>query len=98
MSKIKTVLEIPEDAYLALSASGYSKKKIARDAKELLAARLFKIGTLSLGKAAELAEMPLGRFIDFLNTLEIPVLSYDNEELSDEFKTVKEITNEQGKN
>ncbi|MEA1965134.1 MAG: UPF0175 family protein [Candidatus Aerophobetes bacterium] len=59
MPKIKTVLEIPEDAYLALSASGYSKEKIARDAKELLAARLFKIGTLSLGKAAELAEMSL---------------------------------------
>ena len=92
MPKIKTVLEIPEDAYLALSASGYSKKKIARDAKELLAARLFKIGTLSLGKAAELAEMSLSRFIDFLDTLEIPVLSYDGEELSDEFKTVKELT------
>lgn len=92
MSKIKTVLEIPEDAYLALSASGYSKKKIARDAKELLAARLFKIGTLSLGKAVELAEMSLSRFIDFLDTLEIPVLSYDGEELSDEFKTVKELT------
>ncbi len=92
MSKIKTVFEIPEDAYLALSASGYSKEKIARDAKELLAGRLFKIGTLSLGKAAELAEMSLGRFIDFLNTLEIPVISYDDEELSDEFKTVKELT------
>ena len=47
---------------------------------------------MSLGKAAELAEMPLGRFIDFLNTLEIPVISYDDEELSDEFKTVKELT------
>ena len=42
MSKIKTVLEIPEDAYLALSASGYSKEKIARDAKELLAGSYLK--------------------------------------------------------
>ena len=92
MSKIKTILEIPEDAYLTLSASGYSKKKIAKDAKELLAGRLFKIGILSLGKAAELAEMPLGRFIDFLDTLEIPVISYDDEELIAEFKIVRGLT------
>lgn len=42
--KDKNSFEIPEDVYLALWTSGYSKERIARDAKELLAGRLILEG------------------------------------------------------
>ena len=89
MRKIKTNLEIPEDAYLALSSIGYTKERISLEAKNLLAAHLFERGVLSLGKAAELAEVNLGAFIRFLGELGIPVIDYDEDELNAEFKIVK---------
>jgi hypothetical protein len=42
MRKVKTNLEIPEDAYLALATIGYTKKRILLEAKSLLAAHLFE--------------------------------------------------------
>ena len=50
MRKVKTNLEIPEDAYLALATIGYTKKRISLEAKSLLAAHLFERGLLSLGE------------------------------------------------
>jgi len=91
MNKVKITVDIPEDAYLALSSSGYSKGRISAEAKRLLAAHLFQDGLLSLGKAAELADLNLGSFIDFLNKLNIPVIDYDEDELEDEFKTIEKI-------
>ena len=91
MGKVKTDLEIPEDAYIALAGSGYTKKRISLEAKSLLAAHLFEKGVLSLGKAAELAEFNLGTFIRFLDELEIPFIDYDEDELDAEFKTAKKL-------
>lgn len=91
MSKVETKLEIPEDAYLTLSSSGYTKQRISMEAKSLFAAHLFQRGVLSLGKAAELSELRIGKFINFLNELEIPVIDYDEEELDAEFKLYKEL-------
>ncbi len=90
MSKVKITVEIPEDAYLTLSSSGYSKGRISTEAKRLLAVHLFQNGLLSLGKAAELAEYGLGVFIDFLNELQVPVIDYEEEELEAEFKAAVE--------
>ena len=42
MRKVKTNLEIPEDAYLALANIEYIKKRISLEAKSLLAAHLFE--------------------------------------------------------
>ena len=42
MRKVKTNLEIPEDAYLALATIGYTKKRILLEAKSLLAAHFFE--------------------------------------------------------
>jgi predicted HTH domain antitoxin len=91
MRKVKANLEIPEDAYLALSSSGYTKKRISSEAKSLLSAHLFERGVLSMGKAAELAELNLGAFILFLDELEIPVIDYDDDELNAEFKIAKKL-------
>ena len=91
MGGISTMLEIPEDAYLALSSLGYTKERIAREAKGSLAAYLFKNGILSLGKASELAGLSIGSFIDFLGELGIPVIDYDKEELEAEFQAAREL-------
>ena len=91
MGKVQITVEIPEDAYLTLSSNGYSKGRISTEAKRLLAAHLFQNGFLSLGKAAEMAELGLEAFVDFLNELKIPVIDYDEEELDAEFKIAREL-------
>ena len=91
MSNVQITVEIPEDAYLTLSSSGYSKRRISTEARRLLAVHLFQNGLLSLGKAAELAGYGLGVFIDFLNELQVPVIDYEEEELEEEFKAEVEL-------
>lgn len=49
-----------------------------------LAVKLFDGDVVSIGKAAKLAGMPLGEFIDYLGTLKIPVVRYGKEELQQE--------------
>ncbi len=92
MGKITTKMEISEDVYLSLSIIGYSKQRISSEAKTLFAAYLFQKNLLSLGKAAELAELKLGQFISFLNELEIPVIDYEEDELDAEFETAMELS------
>jgi len=82
---VEVTVEIPEDAYLALSSSGYSKARISDEARKLLAAHLFRNGILSLGKASEMAGLRMDDFVDLLDELGIPVLDYDEEELDSEF-------------
>jgi predicted HTH domain antitoxin len=89
MPKVITTMELSEDAYLSLSSLGFSKKKIAEEARHLLAANLYQKGMLSLGKSAELSGMNMEQFILLLNDLNIPVVDYDEDELKAEFKTVK---------
>jgi len=91
MSNVQITVEIPEDAYLTLSSSGYSKRRISTEARRLLAVHLFQNGLLSLGKAAELGGYGLGVFIDFLNELQVPVIDYEEEELEEEFKAEVEL-------
>ena len=52
--------------------------------KVALAVKLFDGDVLSIGKAAKLAGMPLGEFIDHLGTLKIPVVRYGEEGLQQE--------------
>jgi predicted HTH domain antitoxin len=53
-------IELPENLLLA---TGQSREEFVRDAKYLLAAKLFELGRLSSGKASELAGM---NHVDFL--------------------------------
>jgi len=91
MAKVQITVEIPEDVYLTLSSNGYSKGRLSVEAKRLLAAHLFQSGNLSLGKAAEMTELGLEPFIDFLNELKISVIDYDEEELDAEFKIPRKL-------
>jgi predicted HTH domain antitoxin len=57
----------------------------AADIRRQAAIRYYKTHTLSLGKAAELAEMSRFEFIDYLRFNNEPVFKYSDEEL-DEIK------------
>ena len=76
---------------LHLLLLGILKKRISLEARSLFAAHLFEMGFLSLGKAAELAELSLGVFIRFLDELEISVIDFDEDELNAEFKIAKKL-------
>jgi len=54
------------------------------EAKLLLAAKLFELGRLSLGQAAELAGYSKATFMDLLGSLNVPVFDYPAEELQEE--------------
>ena len=55
-----------------------------QEAKFLLAAKLFEVGRLSLGQAAELAEYSKPTFMELLGKASIPVFDYPPEDLDKE--------------
>ena len=56
----------------------------SKEAKLLLAAKLYEIGKLSLGKAAKLAGYSKGTFIELISKMGILVINYPAEELERE--------------
>ncbi len=74
-------IEIPEDV---LVASGQSREEFIREAKFLLAAKLFELGRLSSGKAAQLCGMGRVEFLFAAGRMGIPVIDLDEEELKRE--------------
>jgi predicted HTH domain antitoxin len=54
------------------------------EAKLLLAAKLYEIGRLSLGKAAKLSGYSKGTFIELVSKMGIPVINYPAEDLEQE--------------
>ncbi len=58
------------------------------EAKLQLAARLFSVGRLSCGQAAELAGYSKRTFMELLGKLGIPVLDYPADELTDDLRHV----------
>jgi predicted HTH domain antitoxin len=49
-----------------------------------LALSLFRDGSISVGSAAQIAGLPLPRFLEILASLKIPVVDLDPSELNDE--------------
>lgn len=54
------------------------------EAKLFLAAKLFEVGKLSLGKAAKLSGYSKSTFIELLSKMGIPVINYPAEDLERE--------------
>ena len=55
-----------------------------QEARFLLAAKLYEVGRLSLGKAAELSEYSKPTFMELLGKAGIPVFDYPPEDLEKE--------------
>lgn len=64
----------------------FSEELLIFGLRSALAVTLYKEGTLSLGKAAKLADQSLEAFIEKLGKLNIPVVDYSDEEIEKELK------------
>ena len=76
MSQI--VLDIPEDSLLALKVS---EKQIGDELRMAAAAKLFELGKLSSGAAAELAGVPRALFLTKLDDYGVATFQMTEEEL-----------------
>ena len=92
MGNVQAVIDLPEELYLSLSASGLTKEKIARESRKLLALKYFKEKVLSLGRAAELSGLSKWDFIEYLSENDVSVVDYDQDEMEREFETASRIS------
>ena len=76
------MLELPFDA---LASPGVSSEELAREAKFMLALKLFEVGRLSSGKAGKLCGMGRVEFLLAAGRAGVPVVALDDDELSAEF-------------
>ena len=91
MGNIQAVIDLPEQLYLSLCASGLTKEKIASESRKLLALKCFRDRILSLGRSAELSGLSKWDFIEFLSDNNVSVLDYEEEELAREFETAEKV-------
>lgn len=68
-----------------LASTGQSREDFIKEAKLLLALKLFEIGRLSSGKAAELCGMQRVEFLLYAGRSGVPVADLDEEEMIREF-------------
>lgn len=83
-------LQFPKDIFLNLQSLGFSKEGIKEEVKISTSIDLFKRKLLSLGKAAELANMCTADFIDILGKNKIP-LHYTKEDFEEDLITVSKL-------
>ncbi len=69
-----------------LISTGKSKKAFEQEMRFLLAVKLFELGRLTVGKAAELCNMNKMQFMDELGHMEIPVINLDDDQILDELQ------------
>ncbi len=91
MANVQAVIDLPEQLYLSLSASGLTKEKIANESRKLLALKCFREKLLSLGRSAELSGLSKWDFIEFLSDNNVPVLDLEEEEMEREFETAEKL-------
>ncbi len=69
-----------------LISTGKSKKAFEQEMRFLLAVKLFELGRLTVGKAAELCNMNKIQFMDELGRMEIAVINLDDDQILDELQ------------
>ena len=80
----KREVEFPEEILVSLKTS---EDELIKEMKLALAVKYFKEKKLSVGQAAELAEMPEEDFMRYLGEEEISIFRYDDfEELEEEIE------------
>ncbi len=77
-------IEFPESI---LVGSHRTREEFVREAKLLLMARLFELGRISGGKAAQMCDMNRVDFLFACGRMGIPVVQMDEDEMRREFGT-----------
>ncbi|MTI84674.1 MAG: UPF0175 family protein [Firmicutes bacterium] len=85
---IKIEFELPKDLFA--DNRTMTQQFVKSEALKRLAATFYADGSLSLGKAAKLADVSKHEFLDFLAEHNIP-LNYDVDDLNDDLQIVKEF-------
>ncbi|MCP4130009.1 MAG: UPF0175 family protein [bacterium] len=81
MSQI--ILEIPDEILISLKET---KSELSKDILMLAAAKLYEMGKLSSGRAAQLAGIPKVSFLQKLSEYNVPVFDLSPEELEQDLK------------
>lgn len=90
---VKVQFELPKELFL--KGTSITQALIQAEALRRLAATFYADGSLSLGKAAKLANVSKQDFVDFLAEHNIP-LNYDVDELDEDLLTVEEFIQNEG--
>ena len=69
-----------------LAATGQSREELAKEARFLLALKLFELGKVSSGRAAEICSMSRVQFLLSAGRAEVPLVDLDDEEMAREFE------------
>ena len=85
---MQAVINVSDSIMLALNES---KDEFLKKIKIFAAMEYFKEEKLSLGKAAELAEMDKIDFMFYLGKHNIPVINYSPEDLEEELERLAKI-------
>jgi predicted HTH domain antitoxin len=83
------VVEIPYPDDLPASM-GKSPESFERQIRFLVAAKIYELGQISSGRAAELAGMNRVEFLEELGRYRIPVINYSLSELEQEIQEARE--------
>jgi predicted HTH domain antitoxin len=67
------------------------KGDVSQEAAKLIALELFREGTVSVGRAAELCATPLAAFMDFAAAHGVPPLNYGMEQFDEDQRTLAKL-------
>ena len=86
----QVILEVacPDSVYQTLRAEGYDQSSLTDVARKALAVRLYGEHRLSIGKAAELAGVPVVAFMELLRAACVAVVEYGDDEHAEDMRTL----------
>lgn len=79
----KIVLEVPDEVLISLKET---PSEFSRDLLMLAAVKLYQMGRLSSGRAAQLAGIPKVSFLQSLSRYDVPIFNLTPEELKQDFE------------
>lgn len=88
MDKVKIQLEVSKDFFYAFDLN---PDGIGKELKLLSAIELYREHKISMGKAAEFAEIDKSMFQRELNIRDIPIIDYDIEDIKAEADKLKKL-------
>ncbi len=87
---MKITLELPEDIKALLNEDA---QNLADDIKLMAIIKMYELGKISLGKAAEFLKLNEMDFMEILGEYKIPAIDYSPSELDEELKTLNKFLN-----
>lgn len=79
----KIVLEVPDEVLISLKET---PSEFSRDLLMLAAVKLYQMGRLSSGRAAQLAGIPRVSFLQSLSRYDVPIFNLTPEELKQDLE------------